>query len=63
MKSFALSLAFIMRLTATRKWPITLTVHNRPNQSELGAKQVTSAKRGKTSASSARLVLFLLLVV
>ena len=22
MKSFALSLAFIMRLTATRKWPI-----------------------------------------
>ena len=27
MKSFALSLAFIVRFTATRKWPIKKTVH------------------------------------
>ena len=28
MKSFALSLAFIMRLTATRKWPILARVYS-----------------------------------
>ena len=68
MKSFALSLAFIVSFTATWKWPITLTgqlqtdVNNTMSQSEFVANTCNWRQGRENVCGQTRLVLVWILI-